>query len=450
MKKYLMMALAVVAFASCSKSDDVSDPNRNENSDKYTAAFTEAFGSINSQVNWGFENQTVPVFNAEGMFTGTRSSKPNNNEWGMYLNVPAEMTAAQKAKVKKYFDEVNKPQGISVNWSDFFVHQVSQTDRGPYMNYLYCGEKDYAAKDHVYNFNGGSSTDKKNVGVEPLDAYNAKQVDYYDGIQLVQNSSTELFAFHNSYDDTYYEKNFVMVSGEMIDAAYPEEPSVAGMWFVGFDYEHDKTKMGENDIVKRDYYFNDWVIRVSPGFYRNSKRVFVEDLIDSDLDNVDKSDWDFNDAVFDAAFLTSSDWSTGSEVVTVTDAIVTLWAAGGTKKLTIDGNEVHSLFGVNTNVMVNTDASAYGAAADGLAPVIFRVSAPAEPNANLIPVYVNTTELKAETGKATQKVEVSNTTRWMKEKKQLTGSYSDFKQYVNTNAPKDWYRNVTDASALYY
>ena len=266
MKKYLMMALAVVAFASCSKSDDVSDPNRNENSDKYTAAFTEAFGSINSQVNWGFENQTVPVFNAEGMFTGTRSSKPNNNEWGMYLNVPAEMTAAQKAKVKKYFDEVNKPQGISVNWSDFFVHQVSQTDRGPYMNYLYCGEKDYAAKDHVYNFNGGSSTDKKNVGVEPLDAYNAKQVDYYDGIQLVQNSSTELFAFHNSYDDTYYEKNFVMVSGEMIDAAYPEEPSVAGMWFVGFDYEHDKTKMGENDIVKRDYYFNDWVIRVSPGF----------------------------------------------------------------------------------------------------------------------------------------------------------------------------------------
>jgi hypothetical protein len=376
-----------------------------------------------------------------------RASQPESNRWGMYMNVPTEMTPEQKAKVKKYFDEVQKPKGISVNWSDFFVHQVSQTARGAFMNYLYCGEKDYVAKDHVFNFNGGSATNKKNVGIEPMDANNARQVDYTDGIMLVQNSSTDLFAFHNSYDDTYYEENFVMVSGEMIDEVYPEEPSVAGMWFVGFDYEHHKQKDNETrDDVERDFYFNDWVIRVSPGFYRNSKRVMVEDLIDSSLENVDISDWDFNDAVFDVAFMTSTEWINNSSVTKITDTIITLWAAGGTKKLYVGGKEVHELFGQPVTTMINTNADG---GVDGLTPVIFRVSNPAEPNANLIPVYVNNIELTAKQGEATQKFEVPNTTRWMKERKIITGSYTEFQNYVRHNDPLDWYKTVASTGDLY-
>ena len=277
MKKLFLMGFVALGLASCVSDKEVAPQTQDQ---KYEKAFEALVGGpVNPNVNWGFENQKVAVFDADGKYTGMRSANTNSNEWGMYMYVPTEMTAAQKAKVKKYFDNVKQPQGIAINWSDFFVHQVSQTEKGARMNFLYCGEKDYAAKDHVNNFNGGSSTASKNVGVEPIDDNNARQMTYTDGIMYMHDSGTEFFAFHNSYDDTYYEDNYVIVSGEMIDEAYPEAPSVAGMFFVGFDYEHDKTKMNENDIEKRNWYFNDWVIRVSPGLYRNSKRIMVEDLI---------------------------------------------------------------------------------------------------------------------------------------------------------------------------
>ncbi len=449
MKKLFLMGFVALGLASCVSDKEVAPQTQDQ---KYAAAFENLVGGkVNPNVNWGFNDQQVAVFDANHKFIGMRGSYPNNNEWGMTMYVPTEMTPAQKAKVKKFFEENELHKGISVNWSDFFVHQVSQTEKGKYMNYLYCGEHDLAIKDHVYNFNGGSSTDKKNVGVEPMDEHNARQVDYYDGIQLVQNSSTAFFAFHNSYDDTYYEDNFIMIDGATIDERYPEEPSVAGMFFVGFDYEHNKTKMGENDIEKRDYYFNDWVIRVSPGFYRNSQRIMVEDLIATNLSQLDKSDWDFNDAVFDVAFLTTTEWDPsvgewGGNVTTINETIITLWAAGGTKSLTVGGKEVHELFGQPISKMINTNANG---GIDGLQPVIFRVSNPAAPNANLIPVYVGSTELKAEEGKAPQKVEVSNTTKWMKERVIITEGYAKFAEYATENTPANWYETVTDASKLY-
>jgi hypothetical protein len=279
-----------------------------------------------------------------------------------------------------------------------------------------------------------------------MDEHNARQVDYYDGIQLVQNSSTAFFAFHNSYDDTYYEDNFIMIDGATIDERYPEEPSVAGMFFVGFDYEHNKTKMGENDIEKRDYYFNDWVIRVSPGFYRNSQRIMVEDLIATNLSQLDKSDWDFNDAVFDVAFVSENGWDAVRGNYEDKYAIVTLWAAGGTKNLTIDGNEVHELFGQPVSKMINTNANN---GIDGLQPVIFRIKEPGTINAKDIVVKVDGIVLDAPQGKAPQKVEVSNTTKWMKESVIITEGYAKFAEYATENTPANWYETVTDASRLY-
>lgn len=447
MKKLFLMGFVALGLASCVSDKEVAPQTQDQ---KYAAAFENLVGGkVNANVNWGFNDQKVAVFNEEGNFVGMRGNAVcNANEWGMAMIVPTEMTPAQKDKVKKYFDEVKQPQGISVNWSDFFVHQVSQTEKGPRMNLLYCGSKDLAANDHVNNFNGGSSTASKNVGVEPIDEHNARQEQYTDGIMLMQNSSTEFFAFHNSYDDTVYRNNYVMVSGEMIDAVYPEAPSVAGMWFVGFDYEHDKTKMNEDDIEERDWFFNDWVIRVSPGLYRHSTRIMVEDLIANDLSQIDRSDWDFNDAVFDVAFLTTTSWdsSVGQNVTTIDDTIITLWAAGGTKNLTVGGKEVHELFGQPISKMINTNAAG---GVDNLAPVIFRVSNPSTPNATEIPVKVGGTVLDAPQGKAPQKVEVSNTTKWMKERVIITEGYASFADYATNNAPQDWYKTATDASKLY-
>ena len=134
-------------------------------------------------------------------------------------------------------------------------------------------------------------------------------------------------------------------------------------------------------------------------------------------------------------------------------AVITLWAAGGTKNLTIGNSdkEVHELFGVPTKTMVNTAAPN---GVDGLQPVIFRIDLGAtdwnkQHNANDIKVYVEGKELKAEQGKAPQKVEVSSTTRWMKEMLIITSGYAKFAEYATSNTPTDWYKTVTDASKLY-
>ena len=456
----------IAGFTSCSHDDDVYDPNaaQKDKAAQYQQAFEAAFGSVNRNVNWGFDDQAIYTIGANGEFLGTRgltrATNTNNNQWGMYLYVPEEMTAEQKAKVKDYFDKTELHQGISVNWSEFFVHQVSQTEKGTYMNYLYCGMNDFnaakrdgynAANTHVNNFNGGSSTANKNVGYAPKNdgSQNCYEKNYTDGIMYVYNSSSEMFGFYNSYDSKFYSNNFIMISGEMIDAAIPSGPSVAGMYFVGFDYEHDKTHMGENDVEKRDWKFNDWVIRVSPGTFRGAERVMAEDLIDSDLNKVDVSDWDFNDAVFDVVYVRQQD---PKDYQNHDYAIITLWAAGGTKSLTVAGKEVHQMFGQPVSKMINTNATN---GVDGLPEVIFRVDLGQTTdwnktfNANDIPVIVEGTELQAKTGEATQKFEVPTNTRWMKERKNITDTYYRFQDYVRTNSPLDWYASVQNIENLY-
>ena len=158
----------------------------------------------------------------------------------------------------------------------------------------------------------------------------------------------------------------------------------------------------------------------------------VEDLIANSLDNVDKSDWDFNDAVFDVAFVDN-------------DAVITLWAAGGTKSLTVAGKEVHELFGQPTSTMINTNANG---GVNGLTPVIFRITNVGTKNAKDIVVKVGSQVLDAPEGKAPQKIEVSNTTKWMKERVIITDGYAKFAEYATKNTPIDWYNTVTDATKL--
>ena len=199
MKKYLMMGLATLAFAACVSDKEVTPQTQEE---KYEKAFEQLVGGpINANVNWGFNAQKVATFNAEGEYTGMRSHDKNNNLWGGYVEVPDSINQAIRNKVMEYFNNTENPEGVAVNWSDFFVQQVGNTDRGPRMNYMYCGN----LTEHINDFNGGLGGGKRNVGVElkPGSDQQCIELDYYDGITLMTNSSTEYFAFHNSYDDTY-------------------------------------------------------------------------------------------------------------------------------------------------------------------------------------------------------------------------------------------------------
>ena len=167
----------------------------------------------------------------------------------------------------------------------------------------------------------------------------------------------------------------------------------------------------------------------------------VEDIIDSDLKDVQTSDWDFNDAVFDVRF---------ENVNNQNYAVITLHAAGGTKYLTIGGEgdkgvEVHKALCVEEQgTMINTGNGATRPVAIFRIPVADNVN-----NANQIPVYVGDQVLEAKQGQATQKLCVPTDVKWMKERVQFINTYDKFKQYVKHGTHEDWYTSVKNKENLY-
>ena len=417
MKKLFLMGFVALAFASCVSDKEVAPQTQDQ---KYQAAFENLVGGkVNANVNWGFDAQQVVTFDEEGKYTGMRAVDANGNGWGLYVEVPQPLTDAQKQVVTEWFQSHNNPEGVALNWSDFFVQQVYKGEWGSNMNYLYCGSD----TDHTNNFNAGDGGVYGNVcyGLKPGATDQNDRIYGPDKIEFMVNSSTEYFGFHNSFDSNFYKDNYVIIPGDIID------PIVAGMFFVGFDFEaHGED--ANTQQVERDYFFDNWIVKITPGLYKDRKRIMVEDLIAKNLSEVDKSDWDFNDAVFDVAYVRQqpSDNQPHHDY-----AVITLWAAGGTKALTVAGKEVHELFGQSvSNLGATTDWNK-------------------QYNANDIVVKVGSTVLDAPKGKAPQKIEVSNSTRWMKERQIITLGYADFATYATGGVATDWYKTVSDASVLY-
>ena len=458
MKKILFVGITALAMASCTH-DDYAPVSKQE---QYQAVFEKEFGAVNPNVNWGFTPQQVFTFDKDGKLIGTRGHDANANDWYKYLTVPAALTDAQKEVVRKWFQNNPNPKGLEVNWSDFFVQQVykggtntegsksletydilkeddtptgSKVTGSNQMDWLHCGNNSNVGE-HINNFNNGNASET-NVGEGNNKFHN-------DRIMYMKDYNTTCFGFHDSYGQTYYDNSYVLIPGDIID------PIVAGMYFVGFDYQMQKYDNGEIR-VKPDGYYSDWIVRIAPGLNAPNAgmRVMVEDIIDSNLTSVTSSDWDFNDAVFDVKFedvtipgTQETNWQSHNQ----RQAVITLHAAGGTKYLTIGGQgdkgvEVHKALCVEQSTMVNTVKD------QGVTrPVaIFRIPVAANVNdANDIPVYVGTQVLEAKQGKATQKFCVPTDVRWMQERQQVRKTYNEFKDYVRDEAPKDWYKTVKD------
>ena len=340
--------------------------------------------------------------------------------------MPDTLTEAQIATVTSWFASHPNPQGIAVNWSDFFVQQVSSTEYGKNMDKLTCG----TAEDHINNFNGGDGSPTGTVCYWQDPNNENNRLYRTDKIQFMVNSSTECFGYHESrgtFNQQYNDK-YVIIPGSMIDS------SVAGMYFVGFDYNSSKGPNSPENI-DADGYYNDWIVKITPGLYTpKGQRIMCEDLGTT-------ADFDFNDIVVDVY----NDWRgyPGNNGAAAT--IVTVRAAGGTLPATVAGKDIHELFGVSTKDMVNTGIKT--------APVaIFRI--PQVINAKDIHIVVGndggTWELKTATGAAPQKILVPSTTRWNQEYKSIVNSYPDFRNYVqDANGFAKWYLNVADNHELY-
>lgn len=341
-----LSGICMMSLAACSEEDFGYDKEEIA----YETHFVKQFGKPDPNHKWGFTPMEI-VDHTTGI---TRAASPNANQWGDWgLDVPYPLSQVQKDFVTKYFEDTKNPNGIAVSWTDYFAQQVSSTEYGKHMDELF--DNGTADNDHIYNFNSGEGSSNGSVTNPNV------QGQYKDKIQYMTGQSTKAFSFNETVSSKRWYDHYVIVPGEWIDPTnslasrtrtvvdedgkvlkdksgntITTTESIWGMWFVAFDYEADKDD-SDNDDVARDYYFNDWIVKISPGTYsRVAQRVMCEDLGNS-------FDWDFNDVVFDVNYTT--DYSNGAKVM----AHIVIQCAGGTLPIyvgtTAADKEVHKLLG---------------------------------------------------------------------------------------------------------
>lgn len=402
MKKYLISGvLALIAgcyFTSCVHDDIESQSVVDQKTQNYDTAFKNLYGNIAPGHTWGFD---IPAIQESGVIPAasrtaasrafTRDANPNHKLWaGTYANVPQPLTEAQKNLVRNYFQQNKNPKGISVDYTNFFVQQVYKGHTNLDNANSDCTEQYTAGNgDTVY---GSSQMDKLTAGIKEDHINNFNNADYSGGttvevwtgeirnndpndkvyqndqMMLMENSSTECFGFYNSRESGQYNDHYVIITGDDIMEWAKKEganlsddskgANVAGMFFVGFDFECDKVaynadgtlnvetnrylvtfcEQGTQGAVQipnstrwatiggADGYYSDWIVRITNGIKKQTDggndeggggstttsykktlakrhvmidkgRVFCEDL--SSVQDV-KEDIDFNDAVFDA------------------------------------------------------------------------------------------------------------------------------------------------------
>lgn len=397
MKKYLikgLLTLVVGAFvASCA--DDKVDyvPISQQKATAYADAFKELIGGeVAPNHDWGFTKTSLVDEPAT-----TRYAATNSNQWfdGVteqfkHLVKPADVTDREEQVVSDWFKANKNPKSDPISLSEFFVQQVyfgtkpyTETGNnnteytvvgGSHMDYLYAWDPTNNQLDHINNFN--TSDPKRN---DPLDQNGLHNM------QLMQNSSTATFGFHESFNSDNQRYYSVKDVNWVIKALYVD--GVLG-YYVGFDYESH----GDKGDFNPDGYFDDRIVKIVPGngvytytpgsssststTTRTDRverrrlvaqgRIFCEDLGTNDITT---SDIDFNDAVFDAKiwrlgqydvtyvngnYSSETDYITGTYPNGLEDgkfkyiAEIRLLAAGGTVPLKIGGNngfEIHSKFG---------------------------------------------------------------------------------------------------------
>lgn len=470
MKKYLICgATALIAglfITSCTHDDIEYKSIVEEKTQNFDAAFKSLYGEIAPGHTWGFDiPDAVPcgVLPAESQAESrafTRTANTDANMWGKtYINVPDPLTPAQKDKVRRYFQQNRNPQGVTLDYTNFFVQDVykggtdttdsqtseeylpgNQTSTGTkivgsdHMDKLTAGIKE----DHINNYNHAHCSTNDNVwdGKTYQEGHEGDfnyAVQHSDKIMLMENSSTDCFGFHNSQDSHQYNDKYVIIPGDVIQEwdnsstgtidGETYNANVAGMFFVGFDYEATaaypttntnqylvtETTAGNPNAISvhndtsgktwllggRDYYFSDWIVRITEGKKKTNDgdnnqggpgttitsykktlakrhvlvdkgRIFCEDL--SSVTDV-KEDIDFNDVVFDAIiwfdYWVKVEKNENNQDVPVEfiddEHPVSLWAdisllaTGATEQVKIGDHEVHAEFdNKSVKTMVNT------------------------------------------------------------------------------------------------
>ena len=393
-KTMMAAVLAGAAMSSCvNEVEDLYNPEYIAKKQQYETQWRIKFGRIDQNEDWGFGTGVSDEAKAV-----TRGTNTNSNMWAEDVIVPADISDTEVEKVLSVFSKPIDPTLVrKLNFSDFFVQHVY----GEEMNYTTVpnekGET-HELKVKLNKLSTGYNNADGSVSYDEINNFNASLGD----IMLMQKSGTVGFAYSNPNDGgVLYTDDYVIVE-------------IDGQYYVGIDYSCDAANLQ----VEANGIYNDWIVKIVPVEYIDTKRIICEDLGSI-------GDFDFNDVVFDVA---DAGWRWDATAnANIREAIVTIHAAGGTLPIFVGGVEVHAALGVDTGVMVNTGAS------NGVNAVIsnYRVKINEGDDVRNIPVVVESSEagfytLEAPQGKAPHKICVSTDFKWTPERTNIKDVYTTF------------------------
>jgi hypothetical protein len=233
-----------------------------------------------------------------------------------------------------------------------------------------------------------------------------------------------------------------------------------------------------------DDYYSDWIVTLTKAERNDggggddlSDNITVQEIIDGrifceDLGSADATDIDYNDVVFDAfTYVTKTykvpytlnnnnekeyDWTNISsrlQSTTYNKTDINLLAAGGTISITVAGENVNQLLGIEKTIMANTyvngvspNRSGYTNFSNGISPVKFTVNNSSYTNLSNIPIAVKhgneVRELTAYIGDVPQKFSAPVGTPWPAERVEFNSAFTGFQSWVSNRAAKPWYTKV--------
>ncbi len=272
MKKYLMIGLAALAFASCSKNDFVTYSPEDVVKAEYDAKFIAEFGKPAANQDWGFGSGTRAFTRATGEFANYVGAYPDANMWtSKGFLAPDPLTPSQKLRAQYYFqmNRITNPNRPDYGTKDFFMQQVydggddpmtgkspevyksvANTDitSGEHMDHLTCGP-DHT---HTYNFNNGTCSPNPNVANRNQTDVNDTKQQHTDRIQLLLNTKTSCFGYANSDASYVRDDRWTLVSAATIDNFCDNDPNFA-TWLAA------KLPAGETDVKCDDDFHRDFI-----------------------------------------------------------------------------------------------------------------------------------------------------------------------------------------------
>ncbi len=378
-KDFFILLTFMLAMVSCNSHDFPSQSEVVEA--KYNTAFVKTFGNPDSEQTWGF---------SDGF---TRSVIKENHELPDGYVKPT-LEAGEAEHVMNWFRTNGGEASVGLDWDKFFIVYVGGNTT----------VKIFSSWDPSNIQTGNVVLDYLTINGEHINDWNANN----GPTVYVYNSKADNFTSHNSYC------NLTTNKWKLARITYNGKVGYyVGLSAYGKKVEtSDKYQLTDYD---RENFYDDWVFKIVPanGVTPPPSKVRI---IAEDLSAVDGTDFDFNDVVIDVN-------------INGNVANCNLIAAGGTLPLRINGNdelEVHNMFGVTVDKMVNTGV---GEKKDHVPFILNGITNSADIK---LEVFKNGewVEMKARQGTPAAKIAVNQDFKYCGEKVSMLTEYPNFKFWV--------------------